>query len=326
MFSHHLLPAGRPFSTFFRGSHVGGFSCFAFRLLFVFLIFGRNQIQLFKGNDPETPFLIRRSPGGSADCIGILPGSSITSVSGSGIFFFFNKRSGIKHKLKVSLPVLCLRSKGFFCCNFSSVRFKRLSVILAHQAAAKSVCLSWKKVLPADMIPDRQFFSHCKCPGLPVARGCKSADRRIMNALVFVFGILVNRNRLVSFRIIGIFGGLSALQIQLLKSHCSPSFQQRRVISKGQIHNLHFRFRLEGGVGSDFGSLRIFKGTSCRLVHKDAGHKIIISGDQSSAGDVVNCDRSVRCKADPGSGQLVLCLCLHRYQADNLCLIVEVRV
>ena len=117
-----------------------------------------------------------------------------------------------------------------------------------------------------------------------------------------------------------------SFEVESLKCHnCSP-LKQGCIVGKCKIHDLFALLRCKGRFRGHFRSVSIFECFSVRLVNKESGHKIILPGDQSLAGDMVNCDCAVACLPDMHAGQLVLRICLNQYQMDRLCLIFKIRM
>ena len=151
-----------------------------------------------------------------------------------------------------------------------------------------------------------------------------SCDRRIVRLIIRCIRRVVRG--MIRRVVFGFCRLLPALQIQSFKGNNRCSFQQRCIICKCQIHCLHSFFRSKGGLCRDPFSAVVFQRAAGRFVHQKTGHKIVLSGCNSPARDMVDRDRTVSGLTDMHPGQLIPCICLDRDLLHCLRSIVDIGV
>ena len=162
------------------------------------LLLRRQQIQFFKSDDSETQAFRRCSTAGRSTWI---------------LVFFSGKGRGIECKIQDCLPICPSGGKGCLRSHCFSLRLKGFSVVLSHETSPKLISLSRNQVFPDHTVLQDQLFSDCKSLGLPVLSGRESPDGRIMNALVFIVRILVDRYGIVRSGSIGLIGLIGIIRL-----------------------------------------------------------------------------------------------------------------
>ena len=276
-------------------------------------------------------------------------------------FFRFGEGCRIKDKIQRCLPVRSLRDKGCRCGHFPFIYKESFPRVFPHQRALKEISFSGKEVFPFDAVTDGNLFGCVNGFGIAVPAGGIRAQLRIMDALVFVIRVFVHGNgrllreirliraagfvrviriiriiRLIRvFRFIRVSGlvrilrflrHFSALQVEFFKSNHGMPVEERSVISKGEVDGLFCLLRCKGSSRRDLVPLCIFQGPSVHFVHQHTGHLIFQAGNESPAGDMVDCDGAFRGVSDMHACQLILRPGADRDQAHGLGLVLQICV